>query len=226
MEKLLHKEIEKLKQMILSLVAEVEENVRMSVNALEKRNAELAEKVIKNDLMIDKLEVDFEEECLKILALYQPVAIDLRFIVAVLKINNDLERISDLAVNVAERAIFLVSAKGVDLPFNFSIMTDKVQDMLRKSVNALITMDAKEAYEVCEADNEVDALNREMYEIVKQGVRKNPEDVEELVHYLSVSRHLERIADHATNIAEDVIYMINGDIVRHHVENYRSQMHE
>ena len=219
---LLHKEIEKLKQHILTLVAEVEENVSMSVNALINYNSELAEKVINIDLKIDQMEVELEEECLKILALHQPVANDLRFIIAVLKINNDLERISDLAVNISERAEFLVTRKRIDIPFDFSVMAQKSQDMLRKSIDALITLNTDIAYEVCKADDEVDGLNREFYDIVKTAIRKNPEYIEEMTHYLGVSRHLERIADHATNIAEDVIYMIDGNIVRHHVEDYKS----
>lgn len=121
----LHKEIEKLKQLILMEVAEVEENVRLSVSSLIKYESRLAEKVIKADLKIDRMEVELEEECLKILALHQPVANDLRFIIAVLKINNDLERISDLAVNIAERALFLVTRKRIDIPFDFSIMAKK-----------------------------------------------------------------------------------------------------
>ena len=219
---LLHKEIEKLKQHILTLVAEVEENVSMSVNALINYNSELAEKVINIDSKIDQMEVELEEECLKILALHQPVANDLRFIIAVLKINNDLERISDLAVNIAERAEFFVTRKRIDIPFDFSVMAQKSQDMLRKSIDALVTLNTDIAYEVCKADDEVDGLNREFYDIVKTVIRKNPEYIEEMTHYLGVSRHLERIADHATNIAEDVIYMIDGNIVRHHVEDYKS----
>ena len=219
---LLHKEIEKLKQHILTLVAEVEENVSMSVNALINYNSELAEKVINIDLKIDQMEVELEEECLKILALHQPVANDLRFIIAVLKINNDLERISDLAVNISERAEFLATRKRIDIPFDFSVMAQKSQDMLRKSIDALVTLNTDIAYEVCKADDEVDGLNREFYDIVKTAIRKNPEYIEEMTHYLGVSRHLERIADHATNIADDVIYMIDGNIVRHHVEDYKS----
>ena len=218
----LQKEIEKLKQLILTEVAEVEENVRLSVNSLIKYDIKLAEKVIKADLEIDQMEVELEEECLKILALHQPVAHDLRFIIAVMKINNDLERISDLAVNIAERAKFLVTRKRIDIPFDFSIMAKKTQDMLRKSINALITLDTNVACEVCKADDEVDALNREFYNIVKEVIRKNPEYIEDMTHYIGVSRHLERMADSATNIAEDVIYMIDGKIVRHHVEDYSS----
>jgi len=214
----MQKEIEKLKQLILTEVAEVEENVRMSVASLIKYDTKLAEKVIEADLKIDQMEVELEEECLKILALHQPVAHDLRFIIAVLKINNDLERISDLAVNIAERAKFLVTRKRINIPFDFSEMAQKTQDMLRKSINALITLDTKVACEVCKADDEVDALNREFYNIVKDVIRKNPEYIEDMTHYLGVSRHLERMADSATNIAEDVIFMIDALVIKHHAD--------
>jgi len=156
------------------------------------------------------------------LALYQPVAIDLRFIITALKINNDLERIGDLAVNIAERAEFLAGQKPVDVPFDFDAMADKTQSMLSQSLDALVDMDCNLAYQVCAADDEVDAINRQMYDQVKQSIRNNPEQVDSLIHLLSVSRHLERVADHATNIAEDVIYMVEGKIVRHKAEKYKS----
>jgi phosphate transport system protein len=167
------------------------------------------------------MEVGVEEDCLKILALHQPVAIDLRFIVAVLKINNDLERIGDLAVNIAERSAFLSKHP----PFGFSLglveMADRAQDMLKHSLDALINLDSGLAQEVCAADDEIDAMNRQMYLKIQDAIRSNPGKLESLIHLLSVSRHLERIADHATNIAEDVIYMVEGRIARHRTEDYK-----
>ena len=219
----LQKEIDTLKKSILSLLTVVEENVRISVNALRKRDAGMARWVIEADQNVDQMEVDLEEECLKILALHQPVANDLRFIISVMKINNDLERISDCAVNIAERAEFLAMQKPVDIQFDFAYMAGKVKDMLKKSISALIASNPKTAYEVCAADDEVDALNREMYTTIEQAVQRNPEDIKVLLHYLGATRTLERIADHATNIAEDIIYMTEGHIVRHHVEDYQSQ---
>ena len=219
----LHKEIEGLKQQILTLVAEVEENLRVAVTALEDRNLKLANEVIENDLRVDQMEVDLEEECLKILALYQPVATDLRFIITVLKINNDLERISDLAVNIAERASFLVSAKHINAPFDFTAMAKQAQNMVRKSINALVTLNVKSAYDVCMDDDIIDTLNREVYDIIAQAIKKNPSNVVELIYYLGVSRHLERVADHATNIAEDVIYLIDGEIIRHHRTEFKKK---
>jgi len=216
----LHKEIDRLKKKILAQVAAVEENLHMAVQSLEKRDVALARDVVAADLIIDKQEVDLEEECLKILALHQPVAADLRFIIAVLKINNDLERISDLAVNISERVFSIADWKQIDLPFDFSLMGRKVQDMVRRSIDALISLDSVCAYKVCRDDDDIDALNREMYKIIGDAVRRNPDDIAGLLHLLGVSRYLERIADHATNIAEDIIYMIDGEIVRHNVEEF------
>ncbi len=222
----LQREIENLKKRILHLSAVVEESVQRAVRALDQRDGSLAKRVIEDDIEIDKLEVDVEEECLKILALHQPVAIDLRYIIAVLKINNDLERIGDLAVNIGERAAFLSTQEKLKIPFDFSGMTGKVQSMLKRSLDALVKMDTNLAREVLASDDEVDAMNREMYIQVQGGIRRHPERLESLIHALSASRHLERIADLATNIAEDVIYMIKGEIVRHRAERYDSSSGE
>ena len=222
MPKRLQKEIEKLKNKVLNLAAIVEDRVRMAVKAIDDRDEKLAEKVVENDFEINDLEVDLEEDSLKVLALHQPVAIDLRYIVAILKINNDLERIGDLAVNIAERAAFLATQPKVDIPFDFPAMSEIAQSMLRKAIDALVNMDAELAYEVLETDDKVDELNRKMYTQVEEGLLKCHEHVKSLMHILSTSRHLERVADHATNIAEDVIYLIEGEVVRHRAEDYRA----
>lgn len=214
-------EIEKLKKKLLAQSSEVEEQLWRSVKSLRERDADTARRVIDYDFEIDKNEVDVEEDCLKILALYQPVAVDLRFIVTAFKINNDLERIGDLSVNIAERSEFLARNEPVDVPFDFDLMAEKTQSMLHDSIIALVNLDCMLAYRVCRRDDEVDALNKEMYDKVKQGILAHPEHIESLIHLLSVSRHLERIADHATNIAEDVIYMVDGQIIRHKTEEYK-----
>lgn len=213
---------EHLKRQLLTLSALVEESVWLAVQSLAKRDEMMARRVIDEDNQIDLMEVDIEEECLKILALYQPVATDLRFIVTVLKINNDLERVGDLAVNIAERSAFLATVPPVKVNFDFHTMADKTQKMLKKSLDALVRSDSKLAKEVWESDDEVDEMNRRMYNDVKEAVREHPEDIEPLIHMLSVSRHLERIADLATNIAEDVVYMKEGDIIRHRFEEYQA----
>jgi phosphate transport system protein len=162
------------------------------------------------------MEVEIEEECLKVLALHQPVAVDLRFITAVIKINNDLERIADEAVNIARGVRFLSKEKKVfKFGFNFSEMLEKTQTMLKSSLDALINMDTDLAVKVCLLDDEIDDMNREVHRMVKDSIKENPEQGRQLVDLLLISRHLERIADHATNIAEVVIYLIEGEIVRH-----------
>lgn len=223
MPKRLQVEIDNLKERILSLGAEVENRVRMSVQSLQERDTALAEEVITGDIDIDEMEVDLEEECLKILALHQPLAGDLRFIIAVLKINNELERIGDLAVNIAERSRVLVPHVPFEFPFDFATMSEKTQEMLRKSLDALVNTESDTAYWVCNEDEVVDEINREMYQILQRQVKEDPERISYLTHLLGVSRHLERMADHATNIAEDVIYLVQGEIVRHHANEYRMQ---
>ena len=220
MAKHLQREIENLKRKLLALGAIVETSVRDATLSIEKRDTELAQKIIDNDIDIDKTEVEVEEDCLKILALHQPVAIDLRFIVTVLKINNDLERIGDLAVNIAERAIFLSNQPKVNISSDLVDMAHNAQSMLKKSLDALVNHDAELAQSVCASDDIVDQLNRQMYLKIQEAILDNPEQIPVLIHLLSASRHLERIADHTTNIAEDVIYMIEGKIVRHKAEQY------
>ncbi len=218
----LFREIENLKKEILTLGAMAETAVRDATYAIENRDESLARSVIENDDKLDDMEVQIEENCLKTLALHQPVAIDLRFIVAVLKINNDLERVGDLAVNVAERAAFLATQPPVDISFDFQAMARQAQAMLKKSLDSLVNLSAAQAREVLVSDDEIDAMNRQMYLIVQDAIHAHPDQTGSLIHMLSASRHLERIADHATNIAEDVIYMIEGVIVRHKTEEYTS----
>ncbi len=213
-------EIEKLKRKILSLSAVVEEDVGRAIRALLERDNRLAERVINTDSEIDQTEVDVEEEGLKILALHQPVAIDLRFIVAVLKINNDLERIGDLAVTIAECALALNAHAPLDLVFDLRGMAEKVQWMLHRSLDSLVNLDVDVARTVCSADDEIDSLYSAVYDVVRDQIRLHPENLDALIRFLSVPRCLERIADHATNIGEDVIYMIEGEIVRHNKDYF------
>ncbi len=211
-------EIEALKKKILSICAVVEENVRDAIKALVRRDTALATKVIDTDEEIDAMEVVLEEECLKTLALYQPVAKDLRFIIAVFNINNDLERIGDLAVNIAERALSLAACTKIDIPFDYTSMAEKVLAMVKKSLDSLVHMDPDLARRVCEEDDEVDVINRKAYTQVQERIRLYPERVDCLIQFPAISSELERIADHATNIAEEVIYLTKGEIVRHKIE--------
>ena len=211
----LQREVEKLKRQILALSAEVEDSVRAAVRAVEERDATLAQSVINRETATNTMEVDVEEECLKILALHQPVATDLRYIIAVLKINHDLERIGDLAVHIAERGLFLCGQPQIEGPLRLGEMADKAQVMLKRVLDAFVNLSDKAAWNVCAADHEVDDLNREIFQYIKEAVRKNPDSFEIMLQVLHIARHLERIADHVTNIAEDLIYMIEGRIVRH-----------
>jgi phosphate transport system protein len=218
----LQRELDTLKKKILRESTIVEENVERAVRSVEKRDAGLARTVIEEDKAVDTMEIEVEEDCLKVLALHQPVATDLRFIVAVLKINNDLERIGDLTVNIAERSLVLAERKDFAVTSNFPTMMEKARTMLKNCLDSLVNLDAKLALSVCAADDEVDALYREMFDKVKAGVVAEPQRVDEYLQMLSISRHLERIADHTTNIAEDVIYMIEGAIIRHSGGKYKT----
>lgn len=215
MERHMQREIDRLKRRLLELSAEVENDVRMAVRAVEDRDPPLAEAVLGREAQINATEVEVEEECLKILALYQPVAGDLRYIIAVLKINQDLERIGDLAVHIAERGLFLCQQPRLDIPFRLGTMADKAQAMLKHVMDAFVNLDEAAARAVCAADREIDDIHLEIFQQVKTAVTGNAQLFEPLLQVLHISRHLERIADHATNIAEDLIYLIEGRIVRH-----------
>ena len=215
MKRHLQRELESLKKQILSLGAMAEESVRMAVRAFETKDGELARRIIESDSKIDAAEVEVEEECLKIIALHQPVAVDLRFINIVIKINNDLERVGDEAVNIAERVENISKRLPLSFPFDFAPMAEKAEAMLKDSLDALVNQDVDLAYKVCLDDDDVDRMNHMIYDEVKEAIKKQPDRVAYLLNLLLIARHLERIADHATNIAEEVIYMIEGEISRH-----------
>lgn len=208
-------QIAQLKNSILQFGTIVEESISRSNTALFKRDVELAQKVIANDAEIDRLEVELEEECLKVLALYQPVAADLRFVVAVLKINNDLERIGDLASNIAKTVSQLTTTGPLELPEEISSMAKQAEEMVKNSLDAVVKADPDLARQVRKEDDIVDAGRHKVRKLVMQQIKKDPEKVEGLLQINTISKHLERIADMATNIAEDVIYMVEGEIVRH-----------
>jgi phosphate transport system protein len=214
----LQKEIEKLKKKIILYGGMIEKNLENAIRSIQDKDAELASRVLESDTLADQWEVDNEEECLKILALHQPVAVDLRFIIAVLKINNDLERIGDEAVNIAERSLRVSPLTLPGSAVDFSPLCRRVQEVLRNCLDALVRLDAPLAHQVRGSDDEIDEMVHAMFVHLKDQIKKYPEQTDQLVEYLRVCRHLERIADHATNIAEDVIYMIEGSIVRHRQE--------
>jgi len=212
----LERQMQKVKKHLLSLGTMVEENVHDAIQAIQERDVDLAERVIARDRQIDEQEIEVEEECLHTLALHQPVAHDLRFLVSVLKINSDLERIGDLAVHIAEQAQFLAQEGRIERwPFDLTGMSQYVEWMVRTSLDALVNVDSDKASRVREVDDEVDAIHRGMYASVTQQMREHPDQLEQMIHLLNISRQLERTADHACNIAKDVLYLAEGEIVRH-----------
>ena len=211
----LQRDVEKLKRRLLVLSAEVEEDVRLAARAIAERNAELARQVVAREEQTNAMEVDVEEDCLKILALHQPVAGDLRYIIAALKIDRDLERIADLAAHIAERGLALFAEPPLDIPFRLDEMAAKAQAMLKKALDAFVSLNSAAAHEVCAADSEINAIKKDTFRLVRLAVMEAPWRFDALMQVMHIARHLERIADHATNIAEDLIYLVEGRIVRH-----------
>ncbi len=219
MTKHLQRDLESVYNELLTLSAVVEEMIDHAALALIERRYDLANSVIESDATVDQREVRIEEECLKVLALHQPVAIDLRRIAAAIKINNDLERIADLAVNVAERSLSLDEFIGFPVPQKMSRMVSLATQMVRGSLDAFVNLDTSAAKRIMSMDETIDELNVEVINDLQLLMQSDSDMVIPALHCFSASRHIERIADHATNIAEDVIYLVAGDIVRHqHIE--------
>mgnify|MGYP006411892719 CR=1 FL=1 len=210
----LQREIEKIKKEILFLGAMVEDRFKKAIFAIKTEDLGLAQKIIDTDFEIDEKEIEVEENCLKVLALYQPVATDLRFLVAVIKINNDLERVADYASNIAKR--YKTSSQDPNkFKYDYSAMTDLTVKMLKMSLDALVRTDVDIAYEVREMDTNENIMRNEAYDSMKKDIQKHPDMVSEIINMYLISRHLERIGDHTTNIAEEVIHLIEGGIIRH-----------
>lgn len=212
----LQTELDRLRKQLFHLSSVVEENLKLAMRAVRDGDSGLAEIVRKNDAEVDALEVEVEEECLKILALHQPVAVDLRFLVAALKMNNDLERIGDLAVNIAGIQPRLKSDKCPPLfGERLQSLGEKAQRMLRGSLESLMNMDTAGARKVLAADDEVDLDYKNFIGILKDELAGEPAHVETVISWLLAAKSIERIADLATNIAEDTIYTVEGQIIRH-----------
>jgi phosphate transport system protein len=215
MSKHLERDLDNLQRDILTLAAAVEEMIYKAIRALQEREVDLAEQVIAGDATIDEQENYVEEECLKLLALHQPVAVDLRRIAAILKINTDLERMADLAGDIGERALVLARPPLIPIPKDLQSMTDLTTSMVRQSLDAFVHLDARLARRVCRLDDDVDHYNVDIIQETIRVMQKAPELVKPGLSLFSATRHLERIADHATNIAEDVVYLVEGEIIRH-----------
>jgi phosphate transport system protein len=208
MSKHLVRDLENLQRQILGMAGIVEDGIYKSILALQERDKVLAHQVISSDARIT-------EECLKTLALHQPVAKDLRRIATVMMITTDLERIGDLATDIAERAIVLASPPLLGIPENLPRMTDLTTSMVRQSMDAFVNLDSKLARRVIRFDDEVDRYHAEIIDELRAMMHAKPELIDPALSMFSVVRHLERIGDHATNIAEDVVYLVEGEIVRH-----------
>ncbi len=215
MSQIFNREIEKLKQHLIALFKLVESNFSLSCQALMEDDKKAAEEVFNREKDINSKEVELKEDCFKIVALHQPVAFNLRFIMATLKFANDLERIGDLAVGIADRTIALENLPMLEAPFKVYKMADHVHSMMSSGLNALINLDRKLAVEVINNEEAVDEMHRHNLDVIKKKIVKQPEHIDVLVNYLSVSRYLERIADHVTNLGEEVIYIVDGDIITH-----------
>jgi phosphate transport system protein len=215
MSKHLERDLDNLQRDLITLAASVEEAIQKATNALKGRQTDLAQEVIEGDNEIDQEENHIEEECLKMLALHQPVAVDLRRITAALKINAELERMADLAEDIAERALHLARLPSIEVPDRLQRMTDLAASMVRQSLDAFVNLDAHLARLVCRLDDEVDRYNNEIIAELIQSMQSSPAMVEPGLSLFSATRHVERIADHATNIAEDVVYLVEGEIIRH-----------
>jgi phosphate transport system protein len=215
MTKHLEHDLERLEKEILSMGAMVEDAIHKAIRSLTQRDPELAREVVAGDDTIDRKELEVEDLCLKMLALHQPVAGDLRHIVAVLKVNNDLERMGDLAQNIGERARDLASLEPLRVDLDLTRMVETVRRMVAQSLDALVRQDPALARRVCAQDDEVDECQRQAFRVLTAAMKADTSTIERAVQMLSVSRHLERIADSATNIAEDVVFMVEGEIIRH-----------
>lgn len=218
MERHFDEELDELKKQLLKMSAFAEEVISYSVKALVERKVDLVKKVIAVEDTINMLEIEIDELCLKLLALYQPAAIDLRFITAVMKINNDLERIGDQAVNIAERAMEIIKQPLLKPLIDIPHMAALAQKMVKDAIDALVNKDEVLARDICKRDDEVDNLNDQVFRELLTYMIQDPKTITRAVELILVGRHLERIADHATNIAEDVIYFVKGKTIKHHIE--------
>jgi len=210
----LHREIDQLKKKIMILGSLVEDRLQKACLAMQSREQEILEKLISSDWEIDDMEVELEEECLKILALHQPVAGDLRLIVAIIKIKNELERIADIAVNIAKRVQTISKDSDLSFTIDYHPMSVRVLNMLKLSLDALVLEDVDLARRVFHEDEEVDQLRNQAYKDVIRELNSEPGHAACLVNLYLLARHLERIGDRITNISEEVIYLVEGKIVR------------
>lgn len=218
MERHFDEELKELKEKLLHMAALAEQSVAQVINALVKRDSVLAEKVIEDDNAINILDIEIDEICLGLLAIRQPMAKDLRFITSAMKINSDLERIGDLSVNIAQSTLQLLKEPVLKPLIDIPRMAELAQKMLRDSLDAFVYKNETLAREVCRRDDEVDKLNHQIFRELITYMMQDSKNINRALGLVLIGRNLERVADHATNIAEDVIYIVNGKTIKHHVE--------
>ena len=211
-------ELERLKAQLLEMSSLVESAIYRSITAVVQKDEALAREVLTNEARINQIEIDIDDQCVSLLALQQPMAADLRLIIASLKINTDLERMGDLAVNIAQRALDLLDEPVVKPMVDIPHIAALVQSMVRKSLDAFVSRDDDLARSVLASDDAVDNLHRATFHELISFMEQDPSNIRQSISLLSVVRNLERIADHATNIAEDVLFLAKGIDVRHHAE--------
>jgi phosphate transport system protein len=217
------KELEELKQGLLRMAAMVEEAVRNSVQSLVQRDSKLAQKTFGLEDRINKMEILIDDMCIRLLALRQPMATDLRFITSAMKIITDLERMGDEAVNIAERAISLNQEPQLKPYIDLPRMAEIAQSMVKDVLDAFVNRDPKVARSVCERDDLVDGLNDQVFRELLTYMVSDPKTIARAAHLMIVARCLERIADHATNIAEDVIFMVDALVIKHHADEKKNE---
>jgi len=211
-------ELDYLRSRLLEMSGLVEDSVHRSVLTLSDKDPQQAQRVLQNEAEINRMEIEIDDLATRLLALQQPMAIDLRFITSAIKINNDLERMGDLAVNIIERALSLLNEPLVKPLVDIPRMADRVQSMIRKSLDSFVRKDPDLARTVLISDDAVDEMCGSVYEELIGCMERDPKVVRPAVHLMFVARNLERLADHATNIAEDVLFLVEGVDVRHHAE--------
>jgi phosphate transport system protein len=218
METHFQKELQELKEGLLKMAALVEEAISTAVQSLVKRDSDLAKRTFEGEDQINRMEIDIEDTCLKLLALRHPMAADLRFITSAMKIITDLERMGDQAVNIAERAIFLNQEPQLKPYIDIPKMAEIAQSMVKDVLDAFVNQDSKLARSVCERDDMVDGLNDQVFRELLTFMMSDPQMITRAVHLMIVCRCLERIADHATNLAEDVIFLVDARVIKHHAD--------
>lgn len=217
MDRHLDEELEDLRQKLVRMAALTEEAIAKAIRSLVEREKKTAQEVLDRDQAIDLLQIEVDETALKILSLFNPLAKDLRFITSAMKINSDLERIGDLAVNIAHRSLALMEEPPLLSLGDMSRLAESSQKLVRESIDAFVNNDPEQALRVCSQDDEVDASCDKMIRVLLTYMMENSQNVNRALSLIFIARHLERVADHATNIGEDVVYMVQAKEIRHHV---------